>query len=49
MPSSGGRFEVHVDGKPIFLKSRLRRHALAGEVVQLLREAETSGDVSDMS
>lgn len=38
MPSSGGRFEVHRDGKPIFEKSKLRRHALPGEILTLLRE-----------
>lgn len=47
LPSGGGRFEVHRDGKAIFLKSVLRRHASAGEVVRLLREAETSGDGID--
>jgi len=37
-PSSGGRFEVTVDGTPIFQKSRLGRHALPGEVLTLLRQ-----------
>jgi predicted Rdx family selenoprotein len=37
IPSSGGRFEVIVDGTPIFEKSRLGRHALPGEVLDLLR------------
>jgi selT/selW/selH-like putative selenoprotein len=36
-PSSGGRFEVLKDGVPVFEKSKLRRHAQPGEVVQLLR------------
>jgi predicted Rdx family selenoprotein len=37
MPSSGGRFEISVDGAPIFEKSKLGRHALPGEVLDLLR------------
>ena len=36
IPSRGGRFEVIADGKPIFEKSKLRRHANPGEVVQAL-------------
>ena len=36
LPSSGGRFEVSVDGKPIFEKSKLHRHAKPGEIVRLL-------------
>jgi len=35
-PSSGGRFEVSKDGVPVFEKSKLKRHALPGEVVRLL-------------
>jgi selT/selW/selH-like putative selenoprotein len=35
-PSSGGRFEVAKDGVPVFEKSKLGRHAKAGEIVQLL-------------
>jgi predicted Rdx family selenoprotein len=35
--SSGGRFEVSVDGTPIFEKSKLGRHAAPGEVLALLR------------
>jgi selT/selW/selH-like putative selenoprotein len=35
-PSSGGRFEVLKDGAPVFEKSKLNRHAEAGEVVRLL-------------
>jgi len=41
-PSSGGRFEVMRDGSPIFEKSKLRRHAEAGEVVKLLSIRDTS-------
>ena len=35
-PSRGGRFEVHRDGKAIFEKSKLDRHAKPGEILQLL-------------
>jgi len=41
-PSGGGRFEVLCDGVPIFEKSRLRRHANPGEVVNLLKARDTS-------
>ena len=37
-PSKGGRFEVTLDGTPIFQKSKLGRHAQPGEVVRLIRE-----------
>jgi selT/selW/selH-like putative selenoprotein len=36
IPSSGGRFEVTHDGKPIFQKSKLGRHAQPGEILHLL-------------
>jgi selT/selW/selH-like putative selenoprotein len=36
IPSSGGRFEVSRDGKPIFQKSKLGRHAQPGEILNLL-------------
>jgi predicted Rdx family selenoprotein len=39
LPSGGGRFEVKRDGRPVFEKSRLGRHATAGEVVRLLRSS----------
>ncbi len=39
IPSSGGRFEVTVDGSPIYEKSRLGRHAKPGEIAQLLAKA----------
>lgn len=39
IPSSGGVFEVDVDGKRIFSKKELGRHAEEGEVVQLMKEA----------
>lgn len=36
--SSGGVFEVKADGKLLFSKKSLRRHAAAGEVLGLARE-----------
>jgi hypothetical protein len=39
IPSGGGRFEVSVDGVPVFEKSKLHRHANPGEIVQLVEEA----------
>ncbi len=38
IPSSGGRFEVTLDGELIFSKAALKRHAEPGEVVALVRE-----------
>ena len=37
IPSSGGRFEVCKDGAPVYEKSKLSRHARAGEILSLLR------------
>ena len=37
--SSGGVFEVSMDGRPIFSKKALKRHAEPGEVLRLVREA----------
>jgi selT/selW/selH-like putative selenoprotein len=37
IPSSGGVFEVKVDGELLFSKRALRRHAEQGEVVRLIR------------
>jgi hypothetical protein len=37
IPSGGGRFEVMRDGRPVFEKSKLGRHAAPGEVVRLLQ------------
>jgi selT/selW/selH-like putative selenoprotein len=34
--SRGGRFEVAVDGAPVFEKSRLGRHAKPGEIAELV-------------
>jgi selenoprotein W-related protein len=38
MPSDGGRFEVSVNGQLIFSKLQLKRHAEAGEIVNLIRK-----------
>ncbi len=38
MPSGGGRFEVVVDGTPVFEKSKLGRHARPGEVLTLMQD-----------
>jgi selenoprotein W-related protein len=35
--SSGGVFEVEVDGRPVFSKKALKRHATPGEVLRLIR------------
>jgi selenoprotein W-related protein len=37
IPSTGGVFEVKVDGDLIFSKKALRRHAEPGEIVTLIR------------
>jgi selT/selW/selH-like putative selenoprotein len=36
IPSRGGRFEVVADGRPVFEKSKVGRHADPGEVVASL-------------
>jgi selT/selW/selH-like putative selenoprotein len=38
-PSGGGVFEVSLDGKLIFSKKALGRHALPGEILALMRAA----------
>lgn len=38
IPSSGGVFEVQLDGSLVFSKKASRRHADPGEVVGLIRE-----------
>jgi hypothetical protein len=38
IPSGGGRFEVTLEGAPIFEKAKLRRHAQPGEVLGLLAQ-----------
>ena len=35
-PSRGGRFEVTLNGTPIFEKSKLDRHARPGEIIKLI-------------
>jgi selenoprotein W-related protein len=37
IPSKGGRFEVVLDGKAVFEKSRTGRHADPGEVLALIK------------
>ena len=37
-PSSGGVFEVTVDGKLVFSKKALNRHAQPGEILELIRQ-----------
>jgi hypothetical protein len=36
IPSGRGRFEVTLDGTPIFEKSKLDRHARPGEILALI-------------
>jgi selT/selW/selH-like putative selenoprotein len=36
LPSHGGRFEVAVNGVPVFEKSKLGRHARSGEIAELV-------------
>jgi selenoprotein W-related protein len=38
--SSGGVFEVEVDGRRVFSKKVVGRHAEAGEVLRLLEQKE---------
>jgi selenoprotein W-related protein len=38
IPSSGGVFEVQLDGSMVFSKKASRRHAEPGEVVGLIRD-----------
>ena len=37
VPSSGGVFEVTVDGNLIYSKKALRRHPQPGEIMQLIK------------
>ncbi len=39
LESSGGVFEVTMDGQLIYSKKSLKRHAEPGEVLRLVREA----------
>jgi selT/selW/selH-like putative selenoprotein len=43
-PSSGGRFEVTVDGAAVFEKSKLGRHAQPGEVLALIKRSGAPAD-----
>lgn len=38
VPSSGGCFELTINGEKVFSKKSLGRHAEAGECLQLIRE-----------
>jgi selenoprotein W-related protein len=38
--SSGGVFEVEVDGRRLFSKKALRRHAEPGEVLRLIKQSQ---------
>lgn len=38
IPSSGGVFDVVVDGKLVFSKKAIGRHAKPGEIVDLLKK-----------
>jgi len=40
--SSGGVFEVEVDGRMVFSKKGVRRHAEPGEVVRLVKQTAAS-------
>jgi selenoprotein W-related protein len=37
--SSGGVFEVEMDGRLVFSKKSAKRHAESGEVVRLIKQA----------
>jgi selenoprotein W-related protein len=37
VPSDGGRFEVSLDGAPVYSKLQTGRHAEEGEIVGLIR------------
>jgi selenoprotein W-related protein len=43
VPSSGGRFEVSVNGQVVFSKAALGRHAEPGEARRLVEEALRKG------
>jgi selenoprotein W-related protein len=42
-PSSGGRFEVSVNGRLIYSKLETQRHAEPGEVASLIRKLLKEG------
>jgi selenoprotein W-related protein len=43
VPSSGGRFEVTINGNLIYSKLNTLRHAQPGEVLDLVRQAFQEG------
>jgi selenoprotein W-related protein len=40
--SSGGAFEVEVEGRLVYSKKALGRHAQPGEVVKLIKQGPTA-------
>lgn len=42
VPSSGGRFEIALDGHSVFSKKAAGRHAAPGEVVGLIRKHKSA-------
>ncbi|MBE0699745.1 MAG: Rdx family protein [Anaerolineaceae bacterium] len=38
IPSEGGRYEIQVNGSPIFNKQKSGRHPRTGEIVELVRK-----------
>jgi selenoprotein W-related protein len=42
--SSGGVFEVEVDGRKIFSKKQVGRHAEPGEVLRLMKQVAPPAD-----
>jgi predicted Rdx family selenoprotein len=46
IPSRGGRFEVSVDGTPVFEKSKLGRHAKPGEIARLIEKTRQKSAAS---
>jgi selenoprotein W-related protein len=38
IPSDGGRFEVSVNGELVFSKLQAKRHAEAGEIVNIIHK-----------
>lgn len=43
VPSSGGRFEVTVNGRLIYSKLETQRHAEPGEVTSMIRNLRKEG------
>ena len=39
IPSDGGRFELELNGKLVFSKKQLKRHAEVDEIRELFKEA----------